>query len=660
MINGHTVQQSQVQNLFHSVQLNVNNPHFLIMQGRITKVLNMKPQEILSMIEEAAGTRMFETKKQAAIKTIEKKQLKVEEITKCMSDEITPTLEGLRGERQNYLSWQSNNTELERVERFCIAAEYKDAEDKVRSSEDDKKKLADECQAYEDTQTEKTREADECTRRIGELEALRENDLESGLADLKKKESELSKDLVKSKATYTNHQETLQNEKEALLSLNKALESVKTSLVEKQSECDVFGVTLKHKETEANESEALANSLREKYQNACAGVADDAGTAALLSIPEQIATWEKKAREANSQLQQGTLKANHCKDSLKELRKTLKSQQSIYDSAIKECDTIQAAVTKLESQMAGANMQFDEAAETSLKTRSETLRAELTHLRDAVDTLTANVHARLNFEYKDPEKGFDRSRVKGLVASLIRVQPTEKRACTALEIAAGAKLFQVIVDTEQTGKLLLQKGQLKKRVTILPLNKVSYRLIEPAKLDRARAIAQSMRGTARLALDLVTFDESVRKAMEYTFGNVIVCDSSDIAKAIAYDKSISCRTVTLEGDSFDPSGTVTGGSTSQIGVLLAKIEELEATKDRLASVKAELQDATQRLQAMEAKSNAARDLLAQLDVKRHALVLCREKLATSSYGQLNSEIQALENQLKMHEQVSQRIGLKIT
>lgn len=39
MINGHTVQQSQVQNLFHSVQLNVNNPHFLIMQGRITKVI---------------------------------------------------------------------------------------------------------------------------------------------------------------------------------------------------------------------------------------------------------------------------------------------------------------------------------------------------------------------------------------------------------------------------------------------------------------------------------------------------------------------------------------------------------------------------------------------------------------------------------------------
>lgn len=46
-------------------------------QGRITKVLNMKPPEILGMIEEAAGTRMFEQKKQTSLKTIEKKQTKV-------------------------------------------------------------------------------------------------------------------------------------------------------------------------------------------------------------------------------------------------------------------------------------------------------------------------------------------------------------------------------------------------------------------------------------------------------------------------------------------------------------------------------------------------------------------------------------------------------
>lgn len=81
LINGHLAQQQAVTNLFQSVQLNINNPHFLIMQGRITKVLNMKPQEILAMIEEAAGTRMFEEKKDRALKTIAKKDQKLQEIT---------------------------------------------------------------------------------------------------------------------------------------------------------------------------------------------------------------------------------------------------------------------------------------------------------------------------------------------------------------------------------------------------------------------------------------------------------------------------------------------------------------------------------------------------------------------------------------------------
>lgn len=45
-LNAHVVQHKKVQDLFCSVQLNVNNPNFLVMQGRITKVLNMKPVEV--------------------------------------------------------------------------------------------------------------------------------------------------------------------------------------------------------------------------------------------------------------------------------------------------------------------------------------------------------------------------------------------------------------------------------------------------------------------------------------------------------------------------------------------------------------------------------------------------------------------------------------
>ena len=92
LINGRVAQQKQVQDLFHSVQLNVNNPHFLIMQGRITKVLNMNPDETLGLVEEAAGTRMYEDRKAASQRRMRKKDDKVKEIVRVLL-EASPVVE---------------------------------------------------------------------------------------------------------------------------------------------------------------------------------------------------------------------------------------------------------------------------------------------------------------------------------------------------------------------------------------------------------------------------------------------------------------------------------------------------------------------------------------------------------------------------------------
>jgi structural maintenance of chromosome 2 len=58
-IDGKVATRQKVIQLFCSVKLNVNNPHFLIMQGRVTKVINMKPTELLGLVEEAAGTSLY-------------------------------------------------------------------------------------------------------------------------------------------------------------------------------------------------------------------------------------------------------------------------------------------------------------------------------------------------------------------------------------------------------------------------------------------------------------------------------------------------------------------------------------------------------------------------------------------------------------------------
>lgn len=62
--------------------------------------------------------------------------------------------------------------------------------------------------------------------------------------------------------------------------------------------------------------------------------------------------------------------------------------------------------------------------------------------------------------------------MKGTVAKLITLSEEHFNKCTALEITAGNRLYNVVVETEQVGKDLLQYAKLRKRITIIPLNKI--------------------------------------------------------------------------------------------------------------------------------------------------------------------------------------------
>lgn len=63
-----------------------------------------------------------------------------------------------------------------------------------------------------------------------------------------------------------------------------------------------------------------------------------------------------------------------------------------------------------------------------------------------------------------------------------------------------------------------------------------------------------------LAISLIGYDCELQKAMEYVFGTTLVCKGLHNAKKVTFDRRISKRSVTLEGDVFDPQGTLSGGN----------------------------------------------------------------------------------------------------
>lgn len=640
LINGHVAQKQQVENLFHSVQLNVNNPHFLIMQGRITKVLNMKPAEILGMIEEAAGTRMFETKKQSSLKTLEKKQTKVEEINKILEEEITPTLERLRGEKSTYLTWNANNTEMERLERFCVANDFRAAEETVAAGEGELRKvedivqgLADEVERLKGIKEEKEAEAVAVSEKRGEQAS-------GELKAAAKKEEALSKDLVKASADLANRKAALKAELKTVEALKEAQAEGGTAQAAKDDEVEQFRLAVSKAEEKVAEAEATHKACALEYQSMCAGVAQGEGDEGeqALTLTGQMAAAAAEASSADTAQEQSAVRVKHLKKTATEVASQAKKAEKEVEGLRKEHA---AAVSRSESarkELSG--LRYDPAEAQQLQEEIETASSSLAPMITEAESLSAQIAGRLSFEYRDPAKGFDRSKVKGLVAKLITV--TEPDAATALEVAAGGKLYQVVVDNEQTGKLLLQRGELRRRVTIIPLSGISHRLLDANQLNRAASLAQRNGGSAKLALELVGFDDKVRAAVEHVFGTTLICDRMDTARQVAFDRGVRARTVTLEGDSFEPQGTLTGGSKAQLGTILAKLTRLREITEAVGALKQRKATAEQKLKALEKDMQRHQELSQALELADQKSTLLSTRLAGSSHAQLLARLTELE------------------
>ena len=98
-------------------------------------------------------------------------------------------------------------------------------------------------------------------------------------------------------------------------------------------------------------------------------------------------------------------------------------------------------------------------------------------------------------------------------ANLAQQKKNHEVLQNTVEVAAGGKLYQVVVDSEKTGELLLKKGRLQRRVTIIPLNRIKHRTLPQAKVAQAQRVAP--RGQVQLALMLVGYEKSVQEAIEY-------------------------------------------------------------------------------------------------------------------------------------------------
>ena len=124
-------------------------------------------------------------------------------------------------------------------------------------------------------------------------------------------------------------------------------------------------------------------------------------------------------------------------------------------------------------------------------------------------------------------------------------------------------IFQVqniVVRKGDTAKTLLKYGQLERRTTFVPLDRVAR--VNERDLAAKFARAQSLVGADKVwrAIDLVDFDQEVRPAIEFALARIFVCANENDAKAVCFDDRVRLRVVTKDGDDYSPGGFLTGGA----------------------------------------------------------------------------------------------------
>nr|XP_029731204.1 structural maintenance of chromosomes protein 2-like [Aedes albopictus] len=640
LINGKTVQNKKVQDLFCSVQLNVNNPNFLIMQGRITKVLNMKPQEILSMIEEAAGTSVYEAKREHSIKLIEKKDAKLNELYTVLREEIEPKLEKLRKERAHYIEYQKICRDIEYLTRLYISHKYLQHVKSVENSEKAIAALNDVIDGHRKKIEGNIAESKEIEKSAKDLQELIDNEGGGVLAELEAELSAESKKEATASAERDSTKENIGAEQRKLKNLQKSIRDDENALQKKEAEMQRTGDMFQSLK-DADEADAKAfTDAQKRFEAVSAGLStNEDGEAATLQ--DQLMAAKQKAAESATSIKQSEMEVKHCQQLLKEKQGDMNSSDAAYLDDKKKLTKAESQIQSITAEL--QKIDYEEGTIEQLHERKQVLSHEIRNLKGELDRKNAY---RWEFQYRDPEPNFDRRTVHGMVAKLVSVR--DKKYALSLGTAAGGSLYSVVVDTDTVGKKLLQKGQLQSRTTMIPLNKITSRMIDAGTVRVADNLVG--KGRAVTALSCIGYDRQLEAAMKFVFGHSFLADDMNVAKQVTYHPQIMSRSVTLDGDVVDPSGTLSGGAKAKGAVVLLEVEEINQIQKLLEQKEAEYQQVCAEISKLERVAHRYNQLKEQLDMMNYEIKTLQQRLAQTSYQQAQQEIEELKAKVETLKQ----------
>lgn len=318
-----------------------------------------------------------------------------------------------------------------------------------------------------------------------------------------------------------------------------------------------------------------------------------------------------------------------------------------------------------------------ESVAQSMSELSERIRGLQLEIKDKNSRLAVYESMERQLEgYNKGVKEVLTSGIEGIEDVVANVIHVEREHETAIEIALGAALQNIITADEESAKraiqYLKQSGQ--GRATFLPLN------VYAKKSSQVLRIGHGLRGFVGIASTLVGCSDKYRPVIESLLGRTIVVRDMDCAIAANRETGYQHRIVTLDGQIFNPGGSISGGSVKKVqNSILSRGRIIDELKRELNHLQDELLNAQEneiRLRennasmesdlkiALSGLSDIDKELLrvnAQIEGAVSAIEESSGKAQrlTAENERINSEIQLHRERAHQAEQESAEIELSI-
>lgn len=604
----------------------------IVNQSEIDSILSARPEDRRELFEEAAGIKKYRVKKREAqrkLEGVEQNLTRIYDIARELEGSLAP-LEAQAIVARRYRELAER---LREVEVGQLAADYR----RYKEEADELRRTATESAQEAEAMRAEAIALEASARQLGERIAEAESEMDS--ARLFQQTSMAEGERIKGRIALSA---------ERRAGAVRVAETVDQDLTRLAEEKIRLTAEAEARETEAREADMKAAEARQALDAAevTAREAERALTELSRTVAGQEADYLELARRLAAQTAERNAVRHRIGQRAKDVAEAegrVTTRQTEAETAAEEAKALGGRVTEATAALVEARRVLIEEREPA-RTAAVEAAATLGEQRAAREKRTAEQGARLRAleETEAAQEGYfagvrsvsraaQAGRLSGryqVVADALRVPA---RLDTAIEVALGGSLQDVITDTEAEAKAAIAflnetRGG---RATFLPLDALRAQEVP----DSLRLAPRQHRGVLGSAADLVEYDDDVTPAALVLLARILIVEDLDtatyVSKRLPRDWA---RIVTLGGEVVVPTGAITGGAQGRQGPnLLGRkreiaeltaavrtgVAEIERLRTEETDARGVAEAARQAVRAAEAAVTTARDATADAE-RRHA------------------------------------------